>query len=491
MKYTISLLLFVTLNSASGQVCQWASTSANPADSYVASVKRDHDGNFLFASFTKTAGVLTGTTLEKFDDAQQPLWSISFSGNAAISDFEINSLNDVIVAGYFEDTLVIGMDTLLSTGYPSAFIFAADAFGTIYWNIKFNPAGGQFKPNDIFLDQFDRIYMAADISSSHGFCSFHLLDVWGTPMHDEFNDNFQNVTFSRIIADANGNMYLSGTCSDGATFDSLTAGAGSYQNFLVKYDSAFNAQWLITRGYVTFDNNNGIGYDGQYIYWSFVEDSANASNSVKLVKVDTSGQVVLDVKGPMENTFFPPVNFATDSNGNSLFVSAMFQYMQMFRYDNQFNQTWHDSIQIRTSGAQFLISTAIYDNSFYIASRYYGDSLFVDPFLLNNPHGSSSFNIFYGKWSTAPSTGIPSISDQSISVYPNPASTQFNLVLSHEQAVMNIYDCTMKLVESKNLEGKGDHHVSISNLTDGVYILQVIDKDSAILSNRILFKASN
>jgi len=487
--FTIIFILIFAAQSHS-QSYEWAYTTGYSNYHFLSSIKRDHAGDVYLASYKDSSGHILNTRIEKRNSANAVLWNIDFPDTALIVDVEINSQNHPVFAGYFAGELIIGTDTLRSPSLVSAFLIETFENGNFFWAVSFNPANDDFMPTDIFIDRSDNIYMAAELAggSSHGFCSFHKLDVWGVPMQDEFNDDTEIRTFSHIMADDSGNVYLSGTCGNFAHFDTIAADpAFSYENFLVKYDAAFKAQWLITRSYITFDHNNGLGSDGQSLYWSFLE-ATQVSDSIKLVKTDFNGQIQIDKTGPLTHTFFPSISSGTDSSGNTVLASNIFNKIYLFRYDNQFNLQWEDSILAQISGFTPHIQLACYDSTFYIGSRFYNDSVYIDSILLINSNAPTfGSEIFFAKWGYENIVSVSNLKkNSSINFYPNPANNRIHFFYpENRKAVVTITDCLGRNCLVQSIENSGIHEVNIEGIKPGLYFLRISGNDFSI-ENRLV-----
>ena len=486
--FFIFLLSFIT-SQTRAQSYLWAYSAGYTPTNQVSSLKRDHIGDLYIITNEDSAGQILNTRLEKRNTSNTILWNLELPGGAYITDVEINSQNHPVIVGCFKGDLITSTDTLSSHAMFSAFLIETFEDGTIFWTVNFNPANDDFMPVDLFIDNNDNIYLTAEMAgaTSHGFSSFHKLDQWGIPMHDEFNDDIEVRTFSHILADNSGNIYLSGTCGPSATFDSLQSSSEQYQNFLVKYDANFNAQWIICREYITFDHNNGLGSDGQSLYWSFIE-ATQFSDTIRFMKTDYNGQIQIERTGPLLTTFFPSITMGTDSGGNNIFISNIYNNIFLFRYDNQFNLLWEDTLLANVSGFPSQIRIACYDSSFYIGSRYYADSLFLDAHLLINPNISViDADIFVAKWGYPEVVSVPSINgNAAISYFPNPANEKINFYYpGNYSAILTLIDYQGKICYTENISSKKYHEIDLTSVSSGLYLMQISGKDFSF-GNKIL-----
>ncbi len=489
----ILLILFMMIYAihCNAQSWQWAFTSGLAPRSNAVVIKRDHTENFYFASYTDSVSTSISTQMEKRDANQQSLWQKIITGNATITDLEINTSNHAVVAGYFMGTISIDGNILtsFSPSDNSGFIFETDENGMILWARELNPVNGDFKTNDLFIGSDGNMYLTSEVSGAFGFCAFHKLDVWGFIIKNEFNNNFENRTYSHIIADSTGNVYLTGTCGNFATFDTIAADPNfSYQNFIVKYDSAFNAKWFKAQEYITFDNNNSLSTDGQNLYWAF--DGFNSlMDTIKIIKCDYNGQIISTIDGPLALSFFPAIDFEADRFGNSVLLVNVFVRLFIYRFDPAFNIIWQDTIQTYTSGFPLHDGLSVYDSSFYFSSIYMRDTLMVDNFMLLNPNTGANYpsDIFVAKWSNNQLTvaiNNQESNNHSLVIYPNPAKGKFAVYISQFMVgdKMKIFDALGNVAYSKDLS-TSNVILQTSNFNDGIYFIKVMNSDNEVKCN--------
>lgn len=82
-------------------------------------------------------------------------------------------------------------------------------------------------------------------------------------------------------------------------------------------------------------------------------------------------------------------------------------------------------------------------------------------------------------YETSTSTGSPIASSNSpaIRIYPNPAQNQLKLQTKTQTQTYTLHTLTGQKVQSGKLIGKGTHALDVSNLSPGVYLLQVQGED--------------
>jgi hypothetical protein len=75
------------------------------------------------------------------------------------------------------------------------------------------------------------------------------------------------------------------------------------------------------------------------------------------------------------------------------------------------------------------------------------------------------------------SMGIDNFTKNGLSLYPNPAKTEFFIRNSGELTLskMQLFDLSGKLLVSKRLDGSQDTAVAVGDLTSGLYLITVED----------------
>ena len=478
-KRLLVILLCVFAHTLHAQSYQWGLTTAKAERSQAVSVRQNSLGEIYLATYSDSVTIRLYSQFEKRDANQQLIWQKQINGNVTIADFELNAAGNPVVAGYFQGT--ISIDGILLTGITgvnTGFIFECDTTGSVQWVHTLNPGNSTFEPVDLFIAQSGLMYLTSELYLGNAFCAFHKLNAVGNIIQTELPTTFENRTFSHIRSDASGNVYLSGTCGNLATFDNLTPNpTQSYQNFLVKYDSSFNAQWLITRNYITFDHNNEIGSDGQNLYWAFV-DFTNNSDTVKIIKTDLSGQILNTIDGPMAIAFFPGVDYSVDSSGNSTLIVEAFTRFYIYRYDSAFNIVWQDTLMTQISGFPLHTDLICYDSCFYIASIYTNDTLeFDNQFMLINPNSGSGYpsDVFVCKWGYNQALSANDFKNANeILVFPNPVTDIIN-VDYEESSYVFVSDIAGKIVYSSSFQKQ----IDVSKFSEGIYFLRLISKDKS------------
>lgn len=484
MKRCLLFLLTLFVSSTTyAQDFQWAYTAGLPSRSHTVAVRQCENKNYCFAVYTDSS-TFRSSSLFMYNVAQQLLWSKSFIGNVTLQDVETCSDNSLIAVGSFDDSVLIGNTWLFaSPGYEGGFIFKCDENGNFQWAKTLNPFNDSFEPSNLYLASDSLLYLTARLNgASMSFCSFHQLNSDGVITKSEMGGNFDNRTYSNILTDSNGDIYISGTCGSSAVFDSLHADVNfSYQNFLVKYDTSFNARWLVCRQYITFDDNNELTFDGSNLYWAYNDFSSLNGDTVRVLKVDINGQVISSFDGQVPGAFFPGIAFNMDSKGNGVLIEEAFVRLYITRVDSSFNVLWRDTIYTGASGFAQEIGLSCYDSCFYLSTLYFDDTLSVGNFNLINPNvtQNSPSDLFVSKWGYPAITSISINSNTpKIELFPNPVNDFLQLKIdpNFNSCDLSVFDAKGRaVILQRNFQS---NHVSVSHLSSGLYLLNMKFNDT-------------
>jgi hypothetical protein len=493
MKRSLLFLLTLFLSSTTfAQDFQWAYTAGLPTRSHTVAVRQSPNKNYCLAVYTDSS-TFRSSSLFMYNASQQLLWSKNFVGKVTLRDVEICSDNSILAVGSFEDSVLIDNSWLnVSPGYEGGFIFKCDANGNLQWAKTLNPFNDSFEPANLYLANDSLMYLTARLNgASASFCSFHQLNANGMITKSEMGGNFDNRTYTNILTDANGDIYISGTCGNSAEFDSLHADINfSYQNFLVKYDTSFKAMWLVCKQYITFDDNNKLTYDGNNLYWVYDDFSNMNGDTVRVLKVNVNGQTILSFDGQVPGAFFPGIAFDMDAHGNAVLIEEAFVRLYLTRLDSAFNVLWRDTIYTGASGFGQELGVSCYDSCFYLSTLYYNDTLSVGNINLINPNVSqnSPSDLFVSKWGYPVITSIQLNSNTNkVELFPNPVSDYLQVKLNAGLGNFNIsiFDANGRKVTF--LYDEYSRRLDVSGLSSGIYLLNLKFNNSTYTTRFLKF----
>jgi len=321
-----------------------------------------------FGSMTLTNG---GLFVARYNPNGNPLWVRQVAppslANAPLTDYYIpritaDALGNTYVAGMFYGQMDFGEATLVNgdPNAPDMFLAKYDTAGNLAWARKGAQSGAT-----------NRVYVSASNGDAAGNCylagyylgpaSFGGTVLTGVDLFITKFDTTGDVAWARrllggsaalprmIAPGASGDYYLAGHFSGNTvTFGSFTfTNAGSFDLFLLRYDSAGNLLWARQGGGAGPDDFAGIGVDATgdcYLAGRITGSSGNASVSFDgctltntiafLVKYDRAGNVRwcrrgLQISGDPILTVGLILRSAVDAAGNS-YLHGLFQSTATF-----------------------------------------------------------------------------------------------------------------------------------------------------------------
>jgi len=104
--------------------------------------------------------------------------------------------------------------------------------------------------------------------------------------------------------------------------------------------------------------------------------------------------------------------------------------------------------------------------------------------LTMNPEGDNT--VTYAQAYKSVSTGIKENANNSVKIYPNPVSDLLTIAkTTNGKAIIQVYDITGKLMETRQLNNVVEQ-ISVAHLSQGIYILNMIDANGSIKTERLI-----
>jgi hypothetical protein len=99
--------------------------------------------------------------ISKFDTSYNLIWlkKIQSNGSSQGKVLKIDKNNDIVIGGLFKDILIVGSDTLISTGYEDIFIIKMNQTGNVIWSRSLNSIG-YTDIYDLDIDKDNNIYFS-------------------------------------------------------------------------------------------------------------------------------------------------------------------------------------------------------------------------------------------------------------------------------------------------------------------------------------------
>lgn len=317
-KYTVVLLFIAAYSNTSyAQYFVWArnagSTSANE---YSAGVAVDTYGNAYYTGKFQSSAlfpnnqtyVSNGSSdifVSKINSQGNTLW-VKTAGGSNIDEgtsAAVDAQGNVYATGFYSGTATFGNQNITVEGNTDAFLVKYNNAGNLIWVIS---AGG----ND------------SDKAKS-------------------------------VAVDAAGNVYISGSYINSATFGTITVNCSGPGVFLAKYNSAGQIQWVRSSTSAPYATGNDIAINGSTIYMvgnffntitfgSVTLESTNPRPPIQgfVVAYSDNGNILwgkTQNSGQGQSWFY---GCAADASGN-VFIAGKFDFNIQF-----------DAVNISSSGAQ-------------------------------------------------------------------------------------------------------------------------------------------
>lgn len=531
----ISLLLILEVNAFS-QPWLWGRGATGYGSQMGNSTTIDNSGNVYIAGGFDTTITFESTTLTnpggggafiaKYDASGNFLWGRNGTGSnySYATSVASDSWGNVYVVGAFGNpSITFGSFTLLNSGPTDLFIVKYDSLGNVLWA---KGVGGAFgdEAKSVTTDMTGNIYITGLFSSSS--ITFGSTTLSTPGMFITKCDSAGNFLWAKCAgADYSGEafsvstnstgVYITGYFnSDNATFGSMTlanagsAGSGTEDIFIVKYDTLGTFGWAIRAGGSGDDRAYSISTDASSIYITGLFSSSTATfgsvglstaglDDVFLVKYDLSGGVLWAKRagGPSQDRAYS-VN--VDPSGtyivggfNSPMISFDFfnltppsaGYTPLFvvKYDSGGNVICADVLE--SGGERCAVASSIFGSA-YITGNHNKDPLIVGADTLAN---IGFENVFLAKYYCNSGNGINEMDKkESFSIYPNPFTSQATIVFFKEQKnvtikILNILGKEIRvfkhsgiqlIVESEDIK-KGIYFVKVEN-DNGISVKKVI-----------------
>lgn len=509
-------------------------TASGEKEFYV--TKYDATGNFIWA---KSFGAIAGSSSNTNDDTYIKL-TLDSQGNVLLSGtfYGIGDFDPGI------GTAMVTSTTFGASYYAGNFILKLDFNGNFVW-VKKISAFLNCTSNAIVVDADNEIYVVGNFSFSAdldpgpgnypvnavGNSDIYMVKlnangdfVWGKTIA---NNNGEQIN-KNLKVDVNKNVFVSGSYRNtldldpGVSIYNVTSN-GEKDFFILKLDSSGNFVWGKSIGGTDNDNATDMSLDavgnlyvvGTFLFTvdfdpgagSYPLKTTNSPFNNYILKLDTNGN--FNWARNLSDAPKPPT-VANDSAGNVYVFSGFYSLFGTFDAD-----PGTGVFPLTTSPDNDVYFVKLDPDANFLGAFNYGDGRFrsVIDMVVDNTNkiyycgyfsqtGSTilvDLNPFEGvnDFSSTTSSFVVKLAQPTLNtsinlkssfyIYPNPTAEDLNIVttLSLSNATLKIISITGQTVfEKQNLSGT-DFNFDVSNLSQGLYIVQLTNGNEVFNSKFI------
>jgi len=212
--------------------------------------------------------------LVKYDETGSVVWATSASGGY-VDEVSICSdiLGNVYMTGYYESSITIGNFTFNTNSWQNMFVAKFNPQGNVLWA---NSAGSNSNSSgkSVCTDNLGNVYVAGefqnnffvgnDTLSSNGSYDAFLIkyNSTGTLLWATSAGSTASDEGNSVCTDNQGNIYMTGNFYNSISFGNTTLYAnGANDMFLIKYDLSGSVLWAISGGGSSLDYGNSVCTD--------------------------------------------------------------------------------------------------------------------------------------------------------------------------------------------------------------------------------------
>jgi|APLak6261682215_1056145.scaffolds.fasta_scaffold02099_2 hypothetical protein len=515
----IFAMLFVSLINQA-QTVEWINTyTVNAPTSFA--VETDAAGNAystgsfqgpgVFGSFSLTTTGTSGWSdifITKTNPSGSILWAKKVgSKNTDYPQAISVSASGVYVAGVFNDTLVCGTNTLITTPSPfgTPFICKLDLLGNFVWAKQYKVT----QISSICIDGTGNLFATGSFTGTAIFGTFTTtsagsddafigqVDASGNTIGFNKIGGTSSEKGNAIKVDASGNAYIGGQFTGTALFGAVAlTSSGSTDAFVAKVNSGGSVIWAKQYGGIGVDgiasisvnSANNIYVGGLYTSPSNIGSNVFTSGNSFVCQLDNAGAVLwANQFGGTSASNYADINSITsDASGNvysvgyfqgnvtfgsstisAAFLSSPTKDAFISKLNSSGNFVWIKGYG-STNSNDDANSICEIGGNLYVTGLIAGTGATVDNFTVTS-------GLYLMKLSTNPMGVKENYKNINLSVYPNPVKDK--LVIESEEFSQNLQvsvtDLLGKEVLNKNFINSKTETLDVSMLLPGVYFLKV------------------
>jgi hypothetical protein len=455
--------IFLVKNTAEG-VPLWTSRIGAADYDYVQKIITDDEGNVMMTGYfygdtqigqdRYTSYGSQDLFIAKFNAGGVFLWSYRVGGPMAdyITGFSVDKDQNIIIAGYFYDTIYFGDTTIIATRSSDIFLAKFNPGGDLLWvtsaggsssdqvrSASCDPDGnilvtGSFYYDITLVDTTLSTLDPVGVFIAKYFPDGHLDHVF------QLNGTYLS-TENYVVAGQEGDFYISGNFSEQIFLGSNTFDAGEFNQdiYIAKYDASCGLQWA---------------------------KHAHSTSSDQIVGIETDIYNNLYLTGHYLDT----INFDLLTLPYTLCCGS--REIFIVNYSPFGDVLWGERITGTRANVQSLAMSRQGD---LLLSGLFSEEVSMGPLKLSNYDG-------FKNYVTCLHTGILAKVDQvdairRIKVFPNPATDQIRINDQFKSSVLyyKIFTGSGSQVIS-GTTGAGEN-IDVGFLSAGQYLLQLFDPE--------------
>jgi hypothetical protein len=486
LKFTLLGFFILTVCDCFGQTTEaWVRQVSGPAMQQVLVVEPDGQGNVYSSGTYYGPTILEGdslpfdgnrTFLIKYDQFGSIIWRKIFK-DVNCTDLKLTKSGDLLMAGSFSGTTVIGSTTLITNDDSDAFLTKFASNGNELWS---RSAGGTWTDdfNAITVDKNNNILVIGTTWSStftyaNSTCStsphqsiIHLMtDANGNlKWLKSYGGNSFDVS-RKIAVDDAGNSYVSGDfASDTLYLGTDKLGAfSSWTYYLFKADSVGNVVWAMTTSPITDIQCDALGnviISGRFV--SKLDPNGNKiwgktfSGFTTSIFINSQNQILVSGYSSADSVDYDGLPLSLGDAGGFIFqVSSTGQLIEL----RQFGNNKKDAI-LNMSGSNH--------------DELYGGGIFHNTFILGN--SVQTDNSYYSDGFTFRLADIKTsnneeLAGQHLLIYPNPSRDVIHVSGLTNDLRIELLDLLGSIYDINITNRNELVELDVSHLLPGIYIL--------------------
>jgi len=333
---------------------------------------KDSAGNTLSSQYETSSGFIVSWTKQ-----------LGTGADDSASGVAVDSSNNVYVTGHTKGAL----DGNTSSGGYDIFLVKYNSSGSKQWTKQFGTSSVDYA-RGVAVDSSGNVYVTGEFASGPRSNIFLVkynssgIKQWTQQLGANGPDSGRGVT-----VDSLDNIYITGSTKGG--LDGNT-NSGSYDIFLVKYNSSGSIQWSTLYGNADVDQGHGVVTDSS----NNIYITGQLTNSLGLIKYDSSGirQWTIDYR----QAGYYGRGVAVDSSDNIYLTGSGFTNAEDYilaKYNSSGSQQWFrrltmpDSVEV---GRGVAVDSS---NNVYVTGYTNG--------ALDGNTSSGSYDIFLVKYNSS------------------------------------------------------------------------------------------